>query len=218
MYSTPNMIAKSLNKTHISLRGQVGDYIKRPCPAGAKWRKMEKTKYIYGMRLRGFSPGCQPQQGLVKRLDSDDGSYLDILIYDRLLNAEEEKHYSLTQLKDSNGKLIPVTTIDSYVKQNKKPIMVNGIMFMLTGVNFYGNADINEKTRFDDDIELSFLERLERAIEELNQITGKMTLEDAQNFFKDNTEEGNSNYWGEMISVYTKSMPKKYIMFDVRMD
>ena len=175
-------------------------------------------KYFYGMRLRGFSPGCQPYEGFIERLDSNDSSYWDILVYDRLLNKDEEKHYSLTQLKKDGEKLVSVTTIDSYIKQNKKPIIVNGITFMLCDVNYYGNADINEKTHYDDGIELNFLERYERAVEELTQTTDGMTLEEAKSYFLDNTEDGNSNYWGGMLSVYTKDMPKKYIMFDVRMD
>ena len=30
------------------------------------------TLYAYGMRLRGFSPGCQPMSGLVRCMDSED--------------------------------------------------------------------------------------------------------------------------------------------------
>lgn len=35
--------------------------------------------YIYGMRLRGYSPGCQPKEGLVMRLDDRTGKYHDKL-------------------------------------------------------------------------------------------------------------------------------------------
>jgi hypothetical protein len=176
-------------------------------------------KYFYGMTHRGFSPGCQPMDGFIKRLDSTDDRYHDILVYDRLLSEDNERHYSLVQLKEENGKFVPVTTIKSYIKQNDKPIMVNGIMFRLTGVNFFENADINEKTHYDDDIKYSFLERLERAKEELEQDTKGMTLEQAQEFYKKNTEDDMANYWGGMLSVYTGiHMPKKYITFDVRMD
>ncbi len=175
-------------------------------------------KYFYGMRVRGFSPGCQPMDGFIERLDSTDDRYYDILTYDRLLSEENERHYSLTQLKQENGKYVPVTTIKSYIEQNDKPIRINGIVFRLTDVNFYRNADVNEKTHYDDGIELSFLERLERAKEELEQDTQNMTLEQAQEYYKENTEEGNIHYWGGMVSVYTQDMPRKYIMFDVRMD
>lgn len=38
-------------------------------------------KYRYGMRLRGFSIGCQPMNGLDHREDDPTGRYHDILIY-----------------------------------------------------------------------------------------------------------------------------------------
>ena len=52
-------------------------------------------EYRYGMRLRGFSIGCQPK-GVVRREDSD--KYWDIIVYDRPLTEEEIRHYSLTPL------------------------------------------------------------------------------------------------------------------------
>ena len=51
--------------------------------------------YIYGMRLRGFSPGCQPKEGFVARKDSEDKKYWDILLYDRPLTEQEESAYDL---------------------------------------------------------------------------------------------------------------------------
>lgn len=51
--------------------------------------------YKYGMRLRGFSLGCQPMEGFKKRLDDMTVRYHDILVYDRELTEEEMKHYSL---------------------------------------------------------------------------------------------------------------------------
>jgi len=51
--------------------------------------------YIYGMKLRGFSPGCQPLQGLLGRQEDVTGKYYDILIYDRELTEEEEQNYEL---------------------------------------------------------------------------------------------------------------------------
>lgn len=53
------------------------------------------TCYIYGMRLRGFAPGCQPMKGLVSRLDDDTGRYHDQLAYDRKLTELEELGYEL---------------------------------------------------------------------------------------------------------------------------
>ena len=51
--------------------------------------------YFYGMRVRGFSPGCQPMEGLIRREDDFTGKYLDILVYDRELSADDCSHYDL---------------------------------------------------------------------------------------------------------------------------
>ena len=51
--------------------------------------------YLYGMRLRGFSIGCQPMDGLVERLDDKSGLYHDILVYDRKLTQKELDDYEL---------------------------------------------------------------------------------------------------------------------------
>lgn len=53
----------------------------------------------YGMRLRGFSMGCQPMRGLVRREDDPTGRYWDILVYDRQLTDEEVRSYELDELK-----------------------------------------------------------------------------------------------------------------------
>lgn len=55
-------------------------------------------KYKYGMRARGFSIGCQPIDGLFKRIDSPDDKYLDILVYDRKLTEKEIRDYQLDYL------------------------------------------------------------------------------------------------------------------------
>ena len=52
--------------------------------------------FEYGMRLRGFSIGCQPMNGLICRKDSYCKDYHDIIVYDRKLTDEEIRHYSLT--------------------------------------------------------------------------------------------------------------------------
>lgn len=54
--------------------------------------------YKYGMRLRGFSIGCQPMSGLVRREDDPTGIYHDILIYSRPLNDHEQDGYELDYL------------------------------------------------------------------------------------------------------------------------
>lgn len=53
--------------------------------------------YLYGMRLRGFSIGCQPA-GVVERRDDLTGKYWDILVYARKLTDDEMRHYSLDYL------------------------------------------------------------------------------------------------------------------------
>lgn len=56
--------------------------------------------YTYGMRLRGFSPGCQPKNGLIERRDDPSGKYWDILVYSRELTDEEVKDYELDRLHE----------------------------------------------------------------------------------------------------------------------
>lgn len=51
--------------------------------------------YEYGMRLRGFSPFCQPMNGLIERKDDLSGRYYDILIYNRKLTESELSEYEL---------------------------------------------------------------------------------------------------------------------------
>lgn len=51
--------------------------------------------FLYGMRLRGFSPGCQPKDGLVERQDDVTGKYYDILVYNRELAEDELKNFEL---------------------------------------------------------------------------------------------------------------------------
>ena len=56
---------------------------------------MPKKLHKYGMRLRGFSIGCQPMDGFVARIDDPKGRYYDILIYDRVLSGKEVMDYEL---------------------------------------------------------------------------------------------------------------------------
>ena len=63
-------------------------------------------QYYYGMRLRGFSPGCQPMYGLDRREDDtsglrpDGGKYHDILVYWRPLSAKELEDYELDYIQE----------------------------------------------------------------------------------------------------------------------
>ncbi len=54
------------------------------------------NEFYYGMRLRGFSPGCQPMDGLLRREESVKlDAYYDILVYSRELTEEELSQYEL---------------------------------------------------------------------------------------------------------------------------
>ena len=52
-------------------------------------------KYRYGMRLRGFSIGCQPMNGLDHREDDFTGRYYDVIVYNRKLTDKELAEYEL---------------------------------------------------------------------------------------------------------------------------
>ena len=56
-----------------------------------------EREFKYGMRLRGFSPGCQPK-GVMRREDDSTGKYWDIIIYDRELTRKELVDYELDDL------------------------------------------------------------------------------------------------------------------------
>lgn len=56
---------------------------------------MSKVRYLYGMRLRGFSIGCQPMKGLLERRDSSQREYYDILVYTRPLEDWEIRNFEL---------------------------------------------------------------------------------------------------------------------------
>jgi hypothetical protein len=57
--------------------------------------------YVYGMRLRGFSIGCQPS-GVVEWKDSNksQSGYWSIIKYDRKLTDEELSKYSLDFIEE----------------------------------------------------------------------------------------------------------------------
>lgn len=61
----------------------------------AQNRKEKTVVYRYGMRLRGFSIGCQPKDGFLDREDDESGRYYDILVYDRELSDQEVEAYEL---------------------------------------------------------------------------------------------------------------------------
>lgn len=55
--------------------------------------------YTYGMRLRGFSIGCQPMNGLIECEPDKSGKYYDILYYGRELTEQEVKDYELDKIE-----------------------------------------------------------------------------------------------------------------------
>lgn len=55
--------------------------------------------YKYGMRLRGFSPGCQPMDGLDAVMEGNE-KYHNILIYNRELTDEEIRDYELDRIPE----------------------------------------------------------------------------------------------------------------------
>ena len=57
-----------------------------------------KRIYIYGMKERGFSPGCQPKDGFGGHIKSHDPRYYDILYYERKLTDKEVNDYELEYL------------------------------------------------------------------------------------------------------------------------
>ena len=56
--------------------------------------------YKYGMRLRGFSIGCQPMKGIVYREDDPTGKYWDILVYSRKLTGKELEDYEMDFIEE----------------------------------------------------------------------------------------------------------------------
>ena len=51
--------------------------------------------YVYGMRLRGFSPGAQPRENFIDREDDPLGDYWDVLLYSQKLHRETAEQYDL---------------------------------------------------------------------------------------------------------------------------
>lgn len=75
------------------------------------WIDENAKYYFYGMRLRGFAPGCQPMDGLKSEFitfemlelfeahkDSLKRHYYDILTYDRQLTDTQIAEYELDYL------------------------------------------------------------------------------------------------------------------------
>lgn len=72
--------------------------------------------YKYGMRLRGFSIGCQPKRGFLFQAADMSGKYHDIIVYDRTLAEEEVRNYEL----DFIGPMAVLSWADSNFVEVKK--------------------------------------------------------------------------------------------------
>lgn len=58
--------------------------------------KRKETRYVYGMRQRGYSPGAQPDtKNIIGTKPDPDGNYYDILIYDKALTQKQIEDYAL---------------------------------------------------------------------------------------------------------------------------
>lgn len=57
-----------------------------------------ETVHVYGMRLRGFSPGAQPKDGWIETEEDPLGDYWNILVYNRQLDRKEQKAFDLDYL------------------------------------------------------------------------------------------------------------------------
>lgn len=246
-------------------------------------------KYFYGMRLRRFSPGCQPMDGFLKREDPSTNDFYDILIYDRALSEKEIAQYSLTPMygyiyTDNLGhecchsfvtaeeasndisntlqyaydeycamypegdvtwinRLLdvsnvsevyvpdtgsytrcelfePIMRIPEYAKQHNlySPLEIGNIYFLFMGVNMLNNADVNTSYPSGTDEHLTFIQRYDKAVAELKDLTKGMTVEEVQDYFQKETEDGNENFYGNYVFIQTAKKFPRFIKFGVRMD
>ena len=61
---------------------------------------VNRSEFIYGMKSRGYSIGCQPMDGLIRTQPDANRNFHDILVYNRELTDDEVRHYSLTRLHE----------------------------------------------------------------------------------------------------------------------
>lgn len=67
----------------------------------------KRIGHLYGMRLRGFAPLCQPKEGFIRRVDDTTGKYHDMLVYERRLTDHELEAYEL----DYIGPIYPANNV-----------------------------------------------------------------------------------------------------------
>ena len=102
-----------------------------------------------------------------------------------------------------------------------KDINVNGVICSIYGVNVHDNEDTTKVFPFESDItlNLNFHDRFRRAITELeSDIKEGMTIKDAYDYYKENTDNDNANYYGDMVFVYTKEYDPERLLYGIRMD
>lgn len=58
--------------------------------------------HVYGMRSRGYAPGCQPK-GVIYWMDCNSERYHSIIAYAEKLLQKEERQYELDYLGESEG-------------------------------------------------------------------------------------------------------------------
>lgn len=64
-------------------------------------------EYLYGMRLRGYAPGCQPKEGLLNiYYGSQYGTrvYHNLISYNRPLTEKEMQDYELDFINETEVK------------------------------------------------------------------------------------------------------------------
>lgn len=99
--NTVQATAKLNRNTDADIIEYFGDKIPAAVIKSALREYMEhhtkKREFRYGMRLRGYSPGCQPK-GVLRREDDTTGRYHDVIVYERQLSADEIRDYELEEL------------------------------------------------------------------------------------------------------------------------
>ena len=85
----------------------------------------------YGMRLRGFSPGCQPMSGLDHAEDDTAGRYYNILVYNRKLTEEEVRDYELDSLENERRQGKRALTDEERLERKRKGNVERNRKYML---------------------------------------------------------------------------------------
>lgn len=97
-----------------------------------------RTRFFYGMRVRGRGFGCQPNDFIEVRTDESD-KYKDILIYNRELSEKELQEYQL-----------------DFIKKEEKIAVKSGYYFMIFDISdipHYDRLELKDyKVKLDDKV------------------------------------------------------------------